>query len=147
MTFDQDVTVTVTSEFEFCLGNSEGGSCTDGSPPPARRRVALSSGSGTTELVFSYTVVAGDMDDNGIWIGNHDRTIKLDTGDAIRGTGGGLDAVLTHGGGGHPARPQGQRRGDGPCGAGGTLQRDQRPALDDQHQLVNHRGHLGMVTG
>ena len=50
-------------------------------------------------------------------------------------------------GGGHPARPQGQRRGDGPCGAGGTLQRDQRPELDDQHQLVNHRGPLGMVRG
>ena len=40
-----------------------------------------------------------------------------------------------------------QRRGDGPCGAGGTLQRDQRPELDDQHQLVNHRGPLGMVRG
>ena len=100
VTFDQDVTVTGTPEFEFCLGNSDGGSCTDGSPSPARRRVALSSGSGTTALVFSYTVVAGDMDDNGIWIGDQDRTIKLDTGDAIRGTGGGLDAVLTHPSGG-----------------------------------------------
>ena len=100
VTFDQDVTVTGTPEFEFCLGNSDGGSCTDGSPPPTRRRVALSSGSGTTELVFSYTVVAGDMDDNGIWIGDQDRTIKLDTGDAIRGTVGGLDAVLTHPSGG-----------------------------------------------
>ena len=100
VTFDQDVTVTGTPEFEFCLGNSDGGSCTDGSPPPTRRRVALSSGSGTTELVFSYTVVAGDMDDNGIWIGDQGRTIKLDTGDAIRGTVGGLDAVLTHPSGG-----------------------------------------------
>ena len=96
VTFDQNVTVTGTPEFEFCLGNSDGGSCTDGSPPPTRRRAALSSGSGTTALVFSYTVVAGDMDDNGIWIGDQDRTIKLDTGDAIRGTVGGLDAVLTH---------------------------------------------------
>ena len=100
VTFDQDVTVTGTPEFEFCLGNSDGGSCTDGSPSPARRRAALSSGSGTTELVFSYTVVAGDMDDNGIWIGDQDRTIKLDTGDAIRGRVGGLDAVLTHPSGG-----------------------------------------------
>ena len=100
VTFDQDVTVTGTPEFEFCLGNSDGGSCTDGSPSPARRRAALSSGSGTTALVFSYTVVAGDMDDNGIWIGDQDRTIKLDTGDAIRGTVGGLDAVLTHPSGG-----------------------------------------------
>ena len=96
VTFDQDVTVTGTPEFEFCLGNSDGGSCTDGSPPPTRRRAALSSGSGTTALVFSYTVVAGDMDTDGIWIGDQDRTIKLDTGDAIEGTVGGLDAVLTH---------------------------------------------------
>ena len=100
VTFDQDVTVTGTPEFEFCLANSDGGSCTDGSPSPARRRAALSSGSGTTALVFSYTVVAGDMDDNGIWIGDQDRTIKLDTGDAIRGRVGGLDAVLTHPSGG-----------------------------------------------
>ena len=44
VTFDQDVTVTGTPEFEFCLGNSDGGSCTDGSPrsPASRRRVALS---------------------------------------------------------------------------------------------------------
>ena len=105
VTFDQDVTVTGTPEFEFCLGNSDGGSCTDGSPPPTRRRAALSSGSGTTALVFSYTVVAGDMDDNGIWIGDQDRTIKIDTGDAIRGTVGGLDAVLTHPSGGAQTRP------------------------------------------
>ena len=52
VTFDQDVTVTGTPEFEFCLGNSDGGSCTDGSPPPTRRRAALSSGSGTTALVL-----------------------------------------------------------------------------------------------
>ena len=96
VTFDQAVTVTGTPEFEFCLGNSDGGSCTDGSPPPTRRRAALSSGSGTPALVFSYTVVADDMDDNGIWFGNQDRTIKLDTGDAIVGTMGGLTAVLTH---------------------------------------------------
>ncbi len=94
VTFDQTVTVTGTPEFEFCLGSSDGGSCTDGSPPPTRRRAALSSGSGTPALVFSYSVVADDMDDDGIWFG--DRTIKLDTGDAIVGTMGGLTAVLTH---------------------------------------------------
>ena len=96
VTFDQDVTVTGTPEFEFCLGSTATVSCSVGTPPPALRSAALSSGSGMTTLVFSYTVVAGDMDTDGIWIGNHDRTIKLDTGDAIRGTGGGLDAVLTH---------------------------------------------------
>ena len=93
VTFDHAVTVTGTPEFEFCLGT---GSCTAGAPPPARRRAPLSSGSGTTALVFSYTVVAGEVDDDGIWAGNQDRTIKLDMGDTIQGTVGGLDAVLTH---------------------------------------------------
>ena len=96
VTFDQDVTVTGTPKFEFCLGSSSSGSCTAGSPPPTRRRAALTSGSGTTELVFSYTVVVGEVDDNGIWIGDQDHTIKLDTGDAIEGTVGGRAAVLTH---------------------------------------------------
>ena len=95
VTFDQAVTVTGAPEFEFCLGNSGGGSCEVGTPPPTRRRALLSSGSGTTMLVFSYTVVAGDMDDNGIWAGDQDRTIKLEGG-TIQGTVGGLDAVLTH---------------------------------------------------
>ena len=113
VTFDQSVTVTGTPEFEFCLGNSGGGSCTEGSPPPTRRRAALSSGSGTTALVFSYTVVAGDMDDNGIWIGDQGRTIKLDAADAIRGTGGGRARCRAHPrGGGRPERPQGQWRDD-----------------------------------
>ena len=70
-------------------------SCDAGTTPPARRRAALSSGSGTTALVFGYTVVAGDVDDNGIWIGDQSRTIKLEGG-TIQGTVGGLDAVLTH---------------------------------------------------
>ena len=96
VTFDQAVTVTGTPEFEFCLGSSSTVSCSVGSPPPARRSAALLSGSGTTMLVFSYTVVAGDVDDNGIYAGNQNETIKLDTGDTIQGTVGGLDAVLTH---------------------------------------------------
>ena len=95
VTFDQDVTVVGTPEFEFCLGTTSTVSCDMGSSPPARRRAALSSGSGTTALVFSYTVVAGDMDDNGIWIGDQSRTIKLEGG-TIQGTVGELDAVLTH---------------------------------------------------
>ena len=81
VTFDHAVTVTGTPEFEFCLGT---GSCTAGAPPPSRRRAPLSSGSGTTALVFSYTVVAGEVDDNGIWAGNQDRTIKLDGGTRSR---------------------------------------------------------------
>ena len=96
VTFDQAVTVTGTPEFEFCLDTTSTVSCDVGSSPPARRRAALSSGSGTTALVFSYTVVVGDVDDNGIWIGDQTRTIKLGTGGAIEGTVGGLAAVLTH---------------------------------------------------
>ena len=95
VTFDQAVTVTGAPEFEFCLGSSGAGSCEVGSPPPTQRRAPLLSGSGTTMLVFSYTVVEGDMDDNGIWAGNQDRTIKLEGG-TIQGTVGGLTAVLTH---------------------------------------------------
>ena len=57
---------------------------------------AMQGGSGTTTLVFSYTVVVSDVDDDGIWIGNQDRTIKFDGAHAIQGTVGGLDAVLTH---------------------------------------------------
>ena len=94
VTFDQAVTVTGTPEFEFCLGSSATVSCSVGMPPPALRRAALSSGSGTTALVFSYTVLVGDVDENGIYAGN--QTIKLDGGDTIQGTVGGLTAVLTH---------------------------------------------------
>ena len=36
---------------------------------------------------------------------------------------------------------------DGPCGAGGTLQRDRRRELEEQDQLVNRRGPLGMARG
>ena len=58
VTFDQAVTVTGTPEFNFCLGSSSSVSCSAGTPPPALRSAALVSGSGTTALVFSYTVVA-----------------------------------------------------------------------------------------
>ena len=96
VTFDQNVTVVGTPEFEFCLGSSSTMSCSAGMPPPALRSAAYVSGSGTTMLVFSYTVVAGDMDDNGIWIGDQADTLKLDAADTIEGTMGGLTAVLTH---------------------------------------------------
>ena len=102
VTFDQAVTVTGTPEFEFCLGSSATVSCTVGSPPPALRSAALLSGSGTTALVFSYTVMVGDVDDNGIYAGDQSETLKLDSGDAIQGTVGGLDAVLTHNAVGSP---------------------------------------------
>ena len=46
--------------------------------------------------MFSYTVQLGDSDNDGIWIGDQDRTLKLDSGDTIQGTVGRLDAVLAH---------------------------------------------------
>ena len=39
------------------------------------RRAPLLRGSGTATLVFGYTVVSSDDDDNGIWIGNETRTL------------------------------------------------------------------------
>ena len=96
VTFDQSVTVTGTPEFEFCLGSSTTVSCSVGMPPPALRSAVLLSGSGTTALVFGYTVIVGDVDDNGIYAGDQSETIKLDGGDTIQGTVGGLTAVLTH---------------------------------------------------
>ena len=49
-------------------------------------------------------------------------------------------------------RRHGQHRRDhqrhgGPGGAGGALQRDRRGGLDEQHELVEQRGPLGMVRG
>ena len=41
-------------------------------------RAPVLDGSGTTRLVFSYTVRASDGDDNGIWIGDQDRTLVGD---------------------------------------------------------------------
>ena len=88
VTFDQAVAVTGTPEFEFSLADSGASENVE--------RAALTGGAGTTALIFSYTVQAGDSDDNGISIGDQDDTLKLDSGDAIRGAVGGLDAVLTH---------------------------------------------------
>ena len=42
------------------------------------KRAALLRGSGTTTLVFGYTVLAADADDDGIWIGDQDRTLVGD---------------------------------------------------------------------
>ena len=77
----------------FCIGSGE---CRNGDDPPARRRAQLNSGSGTAELVFTYRTGSDndpDNDDDGIWIGNHTRTLELD---AIRDVGTGTDAILNH---------------------------------------------------
>ena len=90
VTFDSPVRVTGAPHFEFALGPS--GSAVD-------KEAAYESGDGTNALVFAYTVLATDMDDNGIWIGDQTRTIMLDAGETIRDLDSNtLDAVLTHDG-------------------------------------------------
>ena len=89
VTFSEAVEVTGAPHFEFSLGPS--GGATD-------REAAYESGSGTTELVFSYTVQSGDRDPNGIWIGDQTRTLKLDSGEYIRSASTMNDAWLNHDG-------------------------------------------------
>ena len=73
--------------FEFSLGPMGGG---------VDKEAAYDSGSGTTALVFAYTVVAADTDDNGIWIGDQGRTLKVEAGEYIRAVDDRSTAVLTH---------------------------------------------------
>ena len=56
VTFEDNVTVTGRPEFEIKLGSTE------------TRRASYVSGTGTTALVFEYTVQSQDRDDDGIWI-------------------------------------------------------------------------------
>ena len=52
------------------------------------------SGSGATELVFSYTVGTGDDDADGVWWNAN--SLRLDGNDSITGAYNGLNAVLDH---------------------------------------------------
>ena len=85
VTFDEAVEVEGDVEF----GISAGG----------RKQARLKSGSGTTELVFAYTVQTGDEDDDGIWIGNHNTdhpTFDLQAGQSVAGVDSGRPALLEH---------------------------------------------------
>ena len=63
-------------------------------PGPQNEFASYLSGSGTTELVFSYTVLAVDDDPDGIyWDAN---SLRLDSDDSITGVINGLDADLDH---------------------------------------------------
>ena len=81
MTFTAAVDVTGDPVFRFALGNS--GAAVD-------KDAAYESGSGTTALVFGYTVQAGDMDSNGIYLydgtdlNNPDGPVRLDSNDSIQ---------------------------------------------------------------
>ena len=61
VTFSEAVTATTGTDFVLSVAG--------------RKRAPLVRGSGTATLVFSYTVQAADDDDNGIWIGDQDRTL------------------------------------------------------------------------
>ena len=89
VTFSRAVEVsTGQPHFEFALGNS--------GSPSVDKDATYQSGSGSTALVFAYTVVAADMDDNGIWVGDQSRTLMLDTGEYIRAVDDQTSATLTH---------------------------------------------------
>ena len=85
--FGETIVITVTAseavevegdpEFEFSLTDM-GGSANDVPATYDRTR------SSPTTMAFAYTVQAGDMDNNGIWIGTHSRTFSLDANDRIR---------------------------------------------------------------
>ena len=85
VTFDQPVQVEGDPEFGLDAGGP--------------RLAGYESGSGTEKLLFAYTVLAEDSDDNGIWIGNHNhatnRTFRLDGNDRIGNTEGDA-AELAH---------------------------------------------------
>ena len=89
VTFDAAVIATAATDFVLSVAG--------------RRRAPLLSGSGTRTLVFGYTVQAADSDDNGIWIGDQDRTLVGDRGGdpqngAITSVATGQPADLTHSG-------------------------------------------------
>ena len=73
VTFVKAATVTGDPEFEIKLGNSG---------VSVAKRALYMTGSGTTELVFEYTVLPTDVDNNGIWI--EANALKLDSDDMIQ---------------------------------------------------------------
>ena len=75
--YNQGVTVEGDPELEFSLGNT-------GQTQGFERRATIDAdASSDSTLVFTYTVLVTDEDNNGIWIGDHTRTLKLDGNDKI----------------------------------------------------------------
>ena len=97
--FGETIVITVTAseavevegdpEFEFSLTDM-GGAANDVPATYDRTR------SSPTTIVFTYTVQAGDMDNNGIWIGDHSRTFMLDVNDRIRTASQQIDIDRSH---------------------------------------------------
>ncbi len=87
VTFSEAVDATSNTDFVLSVGGA--------------RRAPLLSGSGTATLVFGYTVVSSDEDDNGIWIGDETRTLVGNRNGepqngAITSVANGAAAVLDH---------------------------------------------------
>ena len=89
VTVSEAVEVVGDPVFRFSLTNS-GGAANDVPATYDRTR------SSATTMVFTYTVQAGDMDDNGIWIGDHSRTFMLDANDRIRTASQQIDIDRSH---------------------------------------------------
>ena len=85
VTFDVAVVVTGDPEFAIRMGDTMNMIVT--------KHAAYVRGSGTTELVFEYTVLSGDRDTDGIWIDAD--ALDLDSDDKIR-DGADNDADLAH---------------------------------------------------
>ena len=97
--FGETIVITVTASeavevvgdpvFQFSLTNP-GGAAYNPQATYDRTR------SSATTMAFTYTVQAGDMDTNGIWIGNHSQTFMLDANDRIRTASQQIDIDRTH---------------------------------------------------
>ena len=104
VTFNVPVDVSGDPVLAFALGNQGDVRDVD---------AAHESGSGTTALVFAYTVVSTDEDSNGIFLRDEDDfddpdgPVRLDSDDTIQFTGTSTDVPLYWQGRGTPVGPQG----------------------------------------
>ena len=106
VTASEAVEVVGDPEFEFSLTNP--GSAANNPQATYDRTRSIA-----TTIVFTYTVQAGDMDNNGIWIGNHSQTFMLDANDRIRTASQQIDIDRSH-----PEKgTQGGHKVDGSLGA------------------------------
>ena len=78
--------VTVTGDPEFAFNITSG----------STRALATYIGTTENRIVFEYTISTTDDDSDGIWIGDHTDTLRLDGDDAIVGASNGRTAVLDH---------------------------------------------------
>ena len=106
VTVSEAVEVEGDPEFEFSLTNP--GSAANNPQATYDRTRSIA-----TTIVFTYTVQAGDRDNNGIWIGDHSQTFMLDANDRIRTASQQIDIDRSH-----PEKgTQGGHKVDGSLGA------------------------------